>query len=536
MARTNLRRPVLLAGFAISGAAALAYEVVWTRALSIVLGSTTHALSSMLATFMLGLAIGGLLGGRAADRTKRPLVWLAACELGIGLLGIVSALLIRAMPAAYLAMYRSLHLAPAPFYAVQIGLCSLVMLGPTALMGMTFPLVARATVDSFGEVGSAVGVAYAANTFGAVAGSLLAGFVLVPVLGLRGTTFTAASANLAIGALFAFGGGNLRVVALGLVYLPFLGAAASGEWSFRLVNFYTMHRYIEGPSYEVLHASDRRSQERLYEHDGPDGYVAAYRGEDGHLIMQVGGKLEGTASRDVPNTLMLAYLPVAAHPAPRSMLVIGLGAGVTLDAAKRAVSDVELAEINADVIEAVRRHGPSGVLDGVTIHRADARNLLLRSEARYDVISSEPSYPTDFPVANLFTREFFELASRRLAPRGVFCQWLPYYMLTNDDVTMMVKTFASAFPHASLWKVQGSLDLLLLGSVAPFAKETDAIMRRVAELSPALTREVVLSRSPAQVADLARREDVPVNTDDRPILEFRVARNFRVGDLSVLER
>ncbi len=490
----------------------------------------------MLATFMLGLAIGGLLGGRAADRTTRPLAWLAACELGIGLLGIASVLLIRAMPAAYLAIYRSLHLEPAAFFVMQIGLCSLVMLGPTVLMGMTFPLVARATVGTVGEVGSAVGLAYGANTIGAVAGSLLAGFVLVPSLGLRGATFTAAFANLAIGAMFALGGGGRLALALGLAYVPLLGAAASGEWSFRLVNFYTMHRYIEGPSYEALHASDRRSQARLYENDGTDGYVAAYRSMDGHLVMQVGGKLEGTTGPDIPNTLLLAYLPVAAHPSPRSMLVIGLGAGVTLDAAKRAVPRVDLAEINADVIEAVRRFGPAGVLDAIAIHRTDARNLLLRSDTRYDVISSEPSYPTDFPVANLFTREFFELASQRLAPDGVFCQWLPYYMLTNDDVTMMVKTFASAFPYASLWKVKGALDLLLLGSLAPFAKDTDAITRRVAELSPGLALDVVLSRSSAQVAELARREDVPVNTDDRPILEFRVARNLRVGDLSVLER
>ena len=218
------------------------------------------------------------------------------------------------------------------------------------------------------------------------------------------------------------------------------------------------------------------------------------------------------------------------------MLVIGLGAGVTLEAAKRVVPRVELAEISGGILEAVRRHGPPGVLDGVIVHRADARNHLLRTEARYDIISSEPSYPTDFSVSNLFTRDYFLVAAERLEDGGVYCQWLPYYMLTNEDVTIMVKTFASVFPHAALWKVPRSLDLLLVGSRAPFVFAPSAIARRVAELSAGAQLDLVLSRSPEQVAEVARLPDVPVNTDDRPIIEFRVARNFRVGDLAEIDR
>ena len=294
-----LPRPVLLGAFAVSGAAALAYEVIWTRELSIVLGSTTYALSSMLATFMLGLAVGGLLGGKIADRSARPLVWLAACEIGIGALGLAGTLLIRIMPAAYLALYRAVHLAPIAYYAVQIGLCSLVMLGPTVLMGMTFPLVTRVVVGSFEEVGGAVGRAYGANTLGAVAGSLLTGFVLIPALGLRGATCGAAAANLAIGLLFAVRSrapGARRVMALALVYLPLGVAAAGSEWSWRLVNFYSAARYLNERRYAEIHATERRELERLWDQDGVDGYVAAYRTRDGHLLLQTGGKIRRTLS------------------------------------------------------------------------------------------------------------------------------------------------------------------------------------------------------------------------------------------------
>lgn len=531
------RRLAVLAAFALSGFAALSYEVVWTRALSVVLGSTTYALSSMLATFMLGLALGGVIGGRAAWLRKDPLLWFGLCELGIGLLGLSTLFVIRLLPAAYLAVYRALHLDAAAFYAVQVALCSAVMLGPTVLMGMTFPLVTRALAPAPGEVGAAVGDAYAANTLGAVAGSLAAGFALVPLLGLRGATVVAACANAAVGLWFAGRGWGLRrSAALVVPVLVALGAAwfaSPAEWT--LVNFYTAHRALDGPAHDRLRGFDREMLVPLSDRETVDGRVSAFRTIEGTLLLQVGGKVEGTSSEDLPNTLLLAYLPVAAHGGARDVLVVGLGAGVTLDAARRVVPRVELVEINRGVLDVVARHGPPGVLERIEIHRDDARNFLLRTDRRYDVISSEPSYPTEFGVANLFTREYYEIAAARLREGGIYCQWLPYYMLTNDDVTMMLKTFGGVFPYASLWKIPSSMDLIVLGSAQPFAADPDAIAARVATMDPGLGVEFTLSRGPAEIAAIARRADVPVNTDDHPLLEFHVARNFRVGELSILE-
>ncbi len=192
-------RITVLGAFFLSGAAALAYEVVWTRALSVLLGSTTYALSTMLATFMLGLAMGGTLGGLLADRTRRHLFFLGMCELGIGIGGLVSVPLIRRLPAVYLAAYRGFHLQPSVFFTVQILLCAGVMLVPTLLMGMTFPLAARAVTTRMEEVGKGVGSAYSFNTLGAVLGSLLTGFLLVPRVGLSGSTAIAGGVNLAVG-------------------------------------------------------------------------------------------------------------------------------------------------------------------------------------------------------------------------------------------------------------------------------------------------------------------------------------------------
>jgi len=222
--------PALLAAFALSGAAALAYEVVWTRALSIVLGSTTYALSSMLATFMLGLAIGGLVGGRLADRPGEPLLKLGLCEVGIGLGGLASLLLIGLVPSAFLAAYRAFHLESAAFYALQILLCSMVMLGPTLLMGMTFPLAVKALGGAAEHVGATVGKVYGFNTLGSVAGSLLTGFFVVPGLGLRGATYVAASANIVVGlGLLGWSGGRGRRLGAGALLASAAMAAGTGR-------------------------------------------------------------------------------------------------------------------------------------------------------------------------------------------------------------------------------------------------------------------------------------------------------------------
>ncbi len=539
VSRNQVQVRWVLAAFLLSGAAALIYEVVWTRALSLVLGSTTHAVSTMLATFMAGLALGAWLGGRLADRSRNPLLLFGACELGIGLLGILSLPLIWLLPRLYLGLYRSFHLYPALFFALQIALCALVMLLPTTLMGATFPLVSRAITGRLEELGRKVGSAYSFNTVGAVAGSLAAGFLLVPTLGMRGAVLAAGLLNLGVGLVIVVrsraGRWGLTAVAI-VLYLP----AATWAWEAQrvptLFNFYSAYRFLEDPvPYAGIVARDRATLQSLFEGDYAEGPLHAYRTRAGHLLLQVGGKIEGTAEPDLANTLLLSYLPVAAHGSPRSMLVIGLGAGVTLAAAREHVERVDLVEIHPGVLEAVWRFGAPGLLAGVEVARNDARNHLLTADRRWDVISSAPSYPTDPVVGNLFTREFFELAAARLEPGGVYCHWLPYHMLTNDDVTLMVRTFASVFPHAMLWKVPDGLDLILIGSQRPFGSGPEAIRARVTALNAGgWPLRYVLSRSPEEIAEIAA-VDGPVNTDDHPILEFRVARNLRVGNLALLE-
>ncbi len=398
-------------------------------------------------------------------------------------------------------------------------------------------MVTKCITADLSEVGRKIGIAYGINTLGAVVGSLAAGFFLIPVLGIKGATFLPAGINVTIGIvllLTARSGARPAAAAL-LLFLVMAAWGAGTKVRTTLVNFYTANRGI-GRGGLPMAQSDGLEKALVFYEENAAGSVRAFKVPDGNLMLQVGGKIEGTLQSDIPNTKLLAYLPLAAHPGPRRGLVIGLGAGITVAAAKEHLAKTDLVEINPAVVRAVARHGKKGLLDGVNIIVNDARQYLTMTENRYDIISSEPSYPTETEVASLFTVEFYRIAATKLNAGGIYCQWLPYYALANDDVTMLVKTFASAFKHVMLWKVPESLDLIMLGRNEPFDRDEVGIREQVARMSGGDQLKYVLSRTPAQVAALAGDNSIRVNTDDRPVLEFLVARNFLIGDLSKIEK
>lgn len=520
----------VFAAFGFSGAAALIYEVAWTRSLSLILGSTTYALSTMLGTFMAGLALGGYLGGRFADRNRNLLLLFGLLEFGIGTAGLLAMPLIGLLPPVYFAVYKAFHLSPALFFIFQFALCSAVMMVPTTLMGATFPVVSRQVTGSIEDVGRSVGAAYTFNTVGAIAGAFSAGFLLIPFLGVKAAIFSAAAVNIATGfILMAVSGARFRARASAfLLLLPAsLAAALLSAVEAWPVSYYTAGRVER---YDDV-ARENDGSTVLFEKDFREGRVKLWRDARGLLILQTDGKIEGTGEKDLANTRLLAYLPIASHPAPKSFLTIGLGTGVTLASAKEYLDDISLVEINGGVVEAVAAFGPPELLAGVDVTVQDARNYLLLGEKRFDIISSEPSYPTESSTANLFTREFYELAAARLNDGGVFCQWLPYYALSNRDATMMLKTFGTVFQNVYLWKATDALDLLLVGSRVPFIYDAAEIRSRVAALNKSGGKlDFVISRNPGQVRKILRtEEDVPLNTDDKPFLEYHAARNFITG-------
>jgi len=211
--KSLLLRGAILSVFLISGAAGLAYEVVWTRALSLVFGVTAYAAATVLAAFMGGLALGSWAFGRRVDRQTNPLLIYATLEAGIGLYALLVPSLFAGLHWPYLLLHR-LDLSYPVFAFGRALLAALVVLVPTVLMGGTFPVLVRFFVRSRRDVGLGTATLYAVNTLGAIAGCLLAGFVLIERFGLVGTTRLAAAANLAAAVTAAVAGWKVRAEAV----------------------------------------------------------------------------------------------------------------------------------------------------------------------------------------------------------------------------------------------------------------------------------------------------------------------------------
>ena len=218
---------VVLACFFVSGASGLVFEEVWTRELTLVFGSTTLALSTVLSVFMGGLALGSRLGGRIADRLRDRLGAYAAAEAGIGLYALGVPLLLRLYPALNAALYRLLGDHPVGLSAGRFAAAALLLLIPTTLMGATLPILSRHFVPAVGrraEIGATVGRLYALNTFGAVVGTFLGGFVLLPRVGVAITNYSAGAANLLL-ALFVLATRNRGAKPLDLALAASLAEA-----------------------------------------------------------------------------------------------------------------------------------------------------------------------------------------------------------------------------------------------------------------------------------------------------------------------
>jgi len=194
-------KKLLLIGFFLSGMAALIYEVVWTRPLSLVFGSTVYAVSTMLSAFMAGFALGSYALSKYADRLKNPLYSFALLEIGIGVYGLLIIWLFNILPYPYLWVWNNFNLSFGVSSFVQFILCFLVLIIPTTLMGATWPVVNKAYVKNIDRVGRGTGTLYSVNSIGAIIGSWSAGFILIPWLGIKGSSFFAAILNLIVGIL-----------------------------------------------------------------------------------------------------------------------------------------------------------------------------------------------------------------------------------------------------------------------------------------------------------------------------------------------
>jgi spermidine synthase len=534
---SRLEVTVALVAIGVSGAASMAYEIAWTRALSLALGSSTYAFAAMLTTFLSGLALGALVVSRLLRRRRLGLVAFALVEAGIALLALLLLPLFGRLPEAMLVVLGRAGVTHGAALTAQFALSFLLMILPTLLVGATFPLVIAALGRGLERLGREVGGVYSANTVGTILGSMAAGFLLVPAIGIQNTVLLAAGANLAAGLAAVLvardASGRVRIGAAAAVCLFAALALALPRWDPRLMTsgVAVYADTFRGLTPEAFRTSQQRRELLFYE-EGLSTTVAVVRSPTA-VSLSVNGKTDASTGRDMATQLLLGHMGALLLEEPRRALVIGLASGITVGAAaQHPFERIDVAEIEPAMLEASRffeKENRKALSDPrVKVLVGDGRQILEAATGSYDLIVSEPSNPWIAGVASLFTREFYESARRHLSPNGVMVQWLQSYSIFTADVRMVMRTFQEVFPHVSVW-VPFPGDFLLVATPGPATLDLGLVARRAAA-SPGLRED--LTRLDLLGENLAFRfflgeEDVrrfaagaPLNTDDRPLLEF----------------
>ncbi|MDQ7064285.1 MAG: fused MFS/spermidine synthase [candidate division KSB1 bacterium] len=532
--RLNDRRLfVLLLAYGLSGFVALAAEVVWVRALVFFLGNSTYAFSTVLTTFLLGLATGGWIGSQQTDRLADPWQRFAVVEwlIAVSLLGTILML----WQGFYSELFRrSLHSPAVPwllFLAIKFGAAFLVLFLPGVLFGYLFPVVCKLSIRTLASLGRGVGTVYGINTLGTILGSLASGFVLIPWLGLQQSLLLLVWLALAVTVLLIWSHPSANRTTRWAV--P--GAVASTGmlviWLFpvssQLTRFSPEHRLMVR---ELFYAEDHTATVHVFESAAGDRFVSV----DGHFI----GATEHESDK---KQKLLAHLPLLLHPQPTSAITIGLGSGITLAAMARHASlqTVEAIEIVPGMLRAATFFAEANdrILESprVRVRVGDGLHFLKTTPQRYDLIISDAKLNPEYVGnARVYTRDYYEWCRDRLTDQGIFCQWVPLY-LPPSIFRMVLRTFAEVFPVVDLWFFPQQ-HFILMGRKQPYPFDWQMAGRRMQvpaireHLQPFfLENPLVLASS--WVADrralLAHAGRGPVNTLARPRIEFASVRAFR---------
>lgn len=544
----------LIALYAISGATAMAYEVAWSRLLVLVLGSSTYSYTIMLTTFLLGLASGAWIGARLMKRGAPVLLAASLAQVLVALTTYLGLYLVRELPYLYVLAHDRLQPSARGLVGVQLALAAGVMILPTLALGAMFPITLGGLSLSREGAPRVVGRAYAWNTLGAIAGSLLAGFWLVPRLGSRGTILAGivTSALLALWGLLAARpapAARLRIlfvcavaafVANAILASPALPPEILSSGVFRYADRY---RGVDRRRFQEEVKANHG--EILLFKEGLTCTVTVFRTTKA-LSLLVNGKpdasvppglaepfpwMKAARAGDLPTQVLVAQVPMLLAPRAERVLVVGLGSGVTLGSTlSHPAGAIDCVELESAVVEGSRffdaQSGAPLRDPRVRLVVNDARNHLLLSREPYDVIISEPSNPWVAGAASLFTRDFFSLARSRLGPDGVFCQWVQLYELTAEDFRSILRGFASVFPGVHVFRIASDAIVIGTNGRAPFP--LDAILRHanprvLADLERIgiRTPDDLLAHYWVGGQELrARLGRGPANTDDNMRIEF----------------
>jgi spermidine synthase len=564
---TSFTRISALTIFAVSGFCAMAYEVIWTQLLGLIVGPTTYSFSIVLVTFITGLALGSLFFGWLSDRVNNTMQLLLLTQIVAALF---SLLLSQILGNSQIFFAKLIYHFKDHFTLLALLKASILfafMFFPTFCLGATFPLVGKIYTRSLAQTGRSIGFAYAINSGGAILGSFIAGFLLIPLLGkeqgLRPVIALQLFTSLFIGSFLLWKArehlkkGILTVlpallVLILLLYFP--------HWDRQMLSVGKYHRFNHPEIRDVGWVEALLSGTRLFSQhvdgevvyfgEGIAGFTTVLKtefdilGNKGYALYS-SGKPEASSQLDMDTQTLSAHVPLLFHKDPKTVLVVGLASGITAgEILHYPVKRLDVIDINRKVVGASHFFRPwnNNVLSNTKTNLIiqDARAHMALSDHKYDVISAEPSNPWMAGLATLFTKDFFTLVKDRLKEDGIFAQFIHTYQMDWDTFALVGRTFSQVFPNSLLLRTNPSSlgpDFLLLGfkSNAEFKELVAPNAVRFASRSKNVTLNDPRVLYPLVVTEDLRNlfGDGPVNTDAMPLLEFSAPKLLHTDDPTI---
>jgi spermidine synthase len=529
-------------GISLSGFISMIYEVAWSRTLSLLVDSSVYGFTIMLTTFLVGIALGSYVFSRKVDTIRsQGFVW-AWLQIGIGIFAFLSLVFFQELPYWYLLLYRSLGHSINLLLTGKFILAFFIMLAPTIFMGAIFPLTVKIYASNISRISRQVGNIYTINTFGCILGSFAGGFFLIPFLGIRNTLLLGIGLNLLLGLYIlmittAPRPGLKWVYGPAVLLLTWMILWFPPAWKAPLMvsGVYIYARNFDKTSrQELLKMYDPENDPLLFYKEGHTCTISVHKSRRTEAIyMKSNGKVEASSIGDMPTQVLVGQIPMLLAPRLDEVLVVGMGSGVTVGSVTPfPAKKITLVELEKAVIEGSRffdQVNNQPLRDPrLILQVADARNYLLVTPDRYDVIISEPSNPWMAGVANVFTQEFFQLGYDKLKSEGVFCQWLQLYKISPKSFKTVLTTFHKVFPFVYIFQPQDK-DLIMVGFKQKPAltlarmrermkwKRVEQDLKRIEVLDlEDLTSRFIMG--PAEVSTLTR--DGVLNTDDNALIEF----------------
>ena len=541
--------PVLIA-FGFSGLCALTYQIAWNRILSLLLGSSIYAFSLILATFILGLALGTITFSHKVNKLKDPFKIFGILQIGIGISALMIIPQFGNVPFFNRWVYQNWNMEFASIQGSVFLIVFILLVIPTFLMGGQFPVVIRLIASKLDVLGHSVGKVYASNTIGTIIGSFLAGFVLIPWIGVQNTIFFAVALNLLIGiTLLMISSGislNMKIYILPAILIGcfFLGRSME-PWDKSIISSGSYMPYRIGD----LSEAEAKTNKVLFYKEGTHTTVTTELSVSGNIFLRVNGKTDASLAMDMRTQILSGYLPMLLHRKPESALVIGQGSGITLGAVEQfPVKSVDLVEISSAVIDGSRFFEPfnhNALSDKrLSLIVADGRNHVALTDQKYDVIISEPSNPWISGVGALFTAEFFELIKQRLNSNGIACIWV-HTNMSPISFKSVARTFAETFEHVTMWESIVGDDYLLIGSDSKLKlsyDKTDKLLsdeiqgKDLHKIGVYNVRDLMSLMIMSDDQILQFSQEAPIHTDDNSLLEFNAPRYIYKDERDVLVR